>query len=51
MLRRKRSLPFYFESQYIPKNPRTTDLFYDKGALMIYGMLRGQTDKHLTRKN
>jgi hypothetical protein len=23
---------------------------YDTGAVLIYGMLRGQTDKHLTRK-
>jgi hypothetical protein len=27
------------------------DLIYDTGAILIYGMLRGQTDNHLTRKN
>jgi hypothetical protein len=29
----------------------TIDLFYDTGAILTYGMLRGQTDKHLNRKN
>jgi hypothetical protein len=26
-------------------------IFYDTGAILIYEMLREQTDKHLTRKN
>jgi hypothetical protein len=39
------------ESRYVSnKKIVGIDLFYDTSAILIYGMLRGQTDKHLTKE-